>query len=200
MVSVAVAVSVGSVPVVHPVVVPVAAVAPGVGVVGTVPGVSISLGLSVSISGPLVVEGPVLGVAGSVPVAVHVPVVVVHGPVGVHVPVGVAVRLVPRVSISLGLGLGLPLAVGLEPVSLVTVHVVHLPVAGHHGPVVSHPAVTPVGVAVRLVPRISISLSSSEGGKTDLSMRRVEGEVMILLLLATHHDGNLDHSSSIADN
>ena len=93
---------------------------------------------------------------------------------------------------------------GLE----VVVHVVHVvgsvPVAH---PVVSVPVaavspvgVAPVGVAVGAVPGVGISLGSSQGGKTDLSMRRVEGEVMILLLLATHHDGNLDHSSSIADN
>merc|ERR1719385_493906 len=127
--------------------------------------------------GGLEVVVHVVHVVGSVPVA-H-PVVSV--PVAAVSPVGVAVGLVPGIGLSLGLGLSGPLVVegsvlgvaGSVPVVHVPVVAVHVPVVVAHGPVVS-----PVGVAVGTVPSISIGLSSCESSKT-------------------HHDGNLDHCSSI---
>merc|ERR1711910_290164 len=174
---------VGSVPVAHHVHV----VSPGGVTVGLVPGISLGLGLSRS----LVIEGSVLSVAGPVVhVIVHVVVhvVVVHGPVVSKV--GVAVGSVE--SLSLRLGLSLSLVEGLVPVSLMTVHVVHLPVFFNPvaGPVpehvvhvvaVHHVVAPVVGVAVGAVPGISLSLGSCQGSETD-------------------HDGDLDHSSSIALN
>merc|ERR1719348_600394 len=111
---------------------------------------------------------------------------VVHGPVVSKV--GVAVGSVE--SLSLRLGLSLSLVEGLVPVSLMTVHVVHLPVSlavpGHvpehvvHVVSIHHVVAPVVGVAVGAVPGISLSLGSCQGSETD-------------------HDGDLDHSSSFAE-
>merc|ERR1719220_2839939 len=173
---------VGSVPVAHHVVSVhhVHVVSPGGVTVGLVPGISLGLGLSRS----LVIEGSVLSVAGPVVhVIVHVVVhvVVVHGPVVSEV--GVAVGSVESLSLSLGLGLGLSLVEGLVPVTLMTVHVVHLPVSlavsgavpEHvvHIVAIHHVVAPVVGVAVGTVPGISLSLGSCEGSETD-------------------HDGDLD--------
>merc|ERR1712083_1054609 len=102
--------------------------------------------------------------------------------------VGVAVGSVESLGLSLRLGLSLSLVEGLVPVTLVAVHVVHLPVslavAGPvpvhvvHHVVPVHPVVAPVGVAVGPVPGLSLGLGSGEGRETD-------------------QDGDLHHSSSI---
>merc|ERR1711936_47545 len=124
----------------------------------------------------LAVSGHVVLVLVHVLLVPHVGVVhvvVVHGPV--VSPVGVAVGSVE--SLSLGLGLGLSLVEGLVPVTLMTVHVVHLPVSlAVSGPVpehvvhvvaIHHVVALVVGVAVGAVPGISLSLGSCQGSETD---------------------------------
>ena len=68
---------------------------------------------------------------------------------------------------------------GLEVVSVVVHHVVGSVPVAHHVVSVHHVhVVSPGGVAVGLVPGISIGLSSGEGGETDLEVlmirRRLE--------------------------